>query len=215
MLLSLISVTVTLWVSQAHGQETTCDPPTIANGLYVPNETTYRLEDVVTYRCDSGFSPLSQGNKTRCTDGGWKPLPRCVLESCEFPEIKHGVLYREDVYRTHFPTAVGQWYYYTCDDYYVNPLTQLNWDRITCTPEGWSPTVPCLRKCVFNYLEHGYSPPDGQTYLQGQSASVTCHPDYSLPNRQTTMTCTENGWSPPPRCIKKKAPPRYNLFMIF
>ncbi|XP_036913424.1 complement factor H-like isoform X2 [Sturnira hondurensis] len=78
MLLSLISVTVTLWVSQAHGQETTCDPPTIANGLYVPNETTYRLEDVVTYRCDSGFSPLSQGNKTRCTDGGWKPLPRCV-----------------------------------------------------------------------------------------------------------------------------------------
>ncbi|XP_045693628.1 complement factor H-related protein 3-like isoform X4 [Phyllostomus hastatus] len=149
MLLSLISVIVTLWVSQAHGQETTCDPPTIAHGLYTQNRTKYRLEDVITYRCDNGFSPLTRRNETRCTDGGWAPPPRCI------------------------------------------------------------------RKCVFNYLEHGHSPPDGQTYLQGQSVSVTCHPDYSLPNQQTTMTCMENGWSPPPKCIKKKAPPRYNLFMIF
>ncbi|XP_045693625.1 complement factor H-like isoform X2 [Phyllostomus hastatus] len=208
MLLSLISVIVTLWVSQAHGQETTCDPPTIAHGLYTQNRTKYRLEDVITYRCDNGFSPLTRRNETRCTDGGWAPPPRCI-------QIKHGVLYREDVYRKHFPTPVGQWYYYACEDYYVTPLTQLNWATITCTPEGWSPKVPCLRKCVFNYLEHGHSPPDGQTYLQGQSVSVTCHPDYSLPNQQTTMTCMENGWSPPPKCIKKKAPPRYNLFMIF
>ncbi|XP_053518524.1 complement factor H-like [Artibeus jamaicensis] len=77
MLLSLISVIVTLGVSQAHGQETTCDPPTIPNGLYAPHRTKHRLEDVITYRCDNGFYPSSRGNTAKCTDGGWAPPPRC------------------------------------------------------------------------------------------------------------------------------------------
>ena len=58
--------------------ETTCDPPTIANGFYAPNRTKYRLEDEITYRCDNSFAPASRGNKTRCTDRGWRPSPRCI-----------------------------------------------------------------------------------------------------------------------------------------
>ncbi|KAM5302062.1 uncharacterized protein AAES06_002743 [Glossophaga mutica] len=77
-LLSLIGVLVTLWVSRAHGQETTCDPPTLTNGLYTPLRTKYRPEDVITYHCVNGFSPSSRGNKTRCTEGGWTPPPRCI-----------------------------------------------------------------------------------------------------------------------------------------
>ncbi|XP_036913399.1 complement factor H-related protein 3-like isoform X2 [Sturnira hondurensis] len=140
MLLSLISVTVTLWVSWAHGQ----------------------------------------------------------VKPCEYPEIKHGKLLRAR--REYFPLAVGQWYYYSCDDNYMTP-TDRPWGYITCTRDRWSPEVPCLRKCVFNYLENGHYPRHEQKYLQGQSIRVTCHPGYSLPNQQTTMTCTENGWSPPPKCI--------------
>ncbi|XP_053769407.1 complement factor H-related protein 3 isoform X7 [Desmodus rotundus] len=200
MLLFLITVIVALWASRAHGQETTCDPPTIANGFYAPHRTKYRLEDEITYRCDNSFAPASRGNKTRCTDRGWRPSPRCILKPCEFPEIKHGDLYREDRYRPYFPASVGKRYFYTCDDNYVTPA-ESNWNHITCTPEGWSPKVPCIRKCVFSYLENGYYPSYEQNYLQGESVRVFCHPGYSLPHQQTTVTCTESGWAPPPRCV--------------
>ncbi|XP_045040414.2 complement factor H-like isoform X4 [Desmodus rotundus] len=133
MLLSLITVIVALWASRAHGQETTCDPPTIANGFYAPHRTKYRLEDEITYRCDNSFAPASRGNKTRCTDRGWRPSPRCI--------------------------SVGQWYYYSCDDNYVTPVTQLNWAEIICTPEGWLPDIPCLRPVCRRHLPSWLQPP--------------------------------------------------------
>ncbi|KAM5302063.1 complement factor H-like [Glossophaga mutica] len=201
MLLSLIGVLVTLWVSRAHGQETTCDPPTVANGLYTPLRTKYRPEDVITYRCVNGFSPSSRGNTAKCTEGGWTPPPRCSLKPCEYPEIKHGNLYRADRYRGYFPAPVGKWYYYSCEDNYVTP-TEVYWGKIACTPDGWSPEVPCLRKCVAHDLEHGHSPRKEQTHLLGESMRVFCDPSYSLQNQESTVTCTENGWAPPLTCLR-------------
>lgn len=74
-----------------------------------------------------------------------------------------------------------------------------------------------LGKCVFNYLENGYYLKYTQNYLEGESIRVFCHPGYSLQNHQTTMTCTENGWFPPPKCIRvgKKMHLRFRLFVIF
>ncbi|XP_045693623.1 complement factor H-related protein 4-like [Phyllostomus hastatus] len=201
MLLSLISVIVTLWVSWTHGQETTCDPPAIANGVYAPLRTKYRLEDVITYRCDNGLYPSSHGNTAKCTEGGWAPPPRCSLKPCEYPEIKHGYLSWGSSYRGYFPAFVGKQFYYYCDGNYVPP-TRDNWGTITCTTDGWSPDIPCLRKCVANNLEHGHSPPKEQTYLPGESLRVFCHPGYSLQNRESLVTCTENGWSPDLSCLK-------------
>ncbi|XP_015425452.1 PREDICTED: complement factor H-related protein 1, partial [Myotis davidii] len=56
--------------------------------------------------------------------------------------------------------------------------------------------------CIFNYLENGHRPRYELKYLQGTSVHVHCYPGYMLPNKQTSMTCTENGWLPPPRCIR-------------
>ncbi|XP_059533641.1 complement factor H-related protein 3-like [Myotis daubentonii] len=142
----------------------------------------------------------------------WVSWARGQDKPCDFPEIKHGSLHWGDWYRSQFPVLAGQWYHYSCDDNYVT-LSQSKWDRLTCTRDGWTPEVPCRRKCIFNYLENGHRPRYEQSYLQGTSVNVSCYPGYTLQNNQTSMTCTENGWLPPPRCIGKKTGLRSSLFV--
>ncbi|XP_036210509.1 complement factor H-related protein 4-like isoform X1 [Myotis myotis] len=197
----LVTVILTLWVSWARGQEITCDPPLIENSHYIPKRTNYELGQEITYYCTTGFFPSSRGNTATCTDKGWDPPPRCSLNPCELPKLKHGLLYKEDTYRSYFPAPIKQWFYYSCDENYVTPPESF-WHYITCTQDGWTPEVPCLRKCVFNDLKHVRTPPKEQRLLQGQSIKIDCLPGYSLLNPQSTVTCTEKGWSSLPRCIK-------------
>ncbi|XP_068397934.1 complement factor H [Eschrichtius robustus] len=189
------------WAPVPSCKEVTCDPPHIPNGIYTPQLTKYRGEDKIIYECKSGFSPVIQGNVAMCTSHGWSPAPRCSFKPCDFPVIKHGRLHY--AYGEYFPARLGQQFSYRCDQYFV-PSSRSSWDYLTCTPQGWSPEVPCLRQCTFNYLENGHYPDYEKKYLQGETVRVHCYNGYSLQNYQNTMTCTENDWFPPPRCIRVK-----------
>lgn len=189
------------WVPAPSCREKTCDPPHIPNGFYTPELTKYRAEDKISYECKTGFYPAIHGNTATCTGSGWQPAPRCTLKPCDFPVIKHGSLYYP--YRHYFPARVGQEVHYYCDRYYVPPSGNY-WASLRCTREGWSPEIPCLRQCTFNYLENGQVPYREEKYLQGKTVKVSCFNGFSLQNNQNTMTCTENGWSPPAKCVRVK-----------
>ncbi|XP_021523689.2 complement factor H isoform X2 [Aotus nancymaae] len=182
-------------------EEKTCKTPYIPNGFYTPLRTKHRAGDEITYGCVSGFYPTTRGKKVKCTSTGWIPAPRCTLKPCDYPDIKHGRLYYEIIHRVYFPVAVGQYYSYYCDSNFVTPSGSSR-GYIQCTQDGWSPAIPCLRQCYFPYLRNGYDTHSGRNFIQGNSVEVPCHSGYGLSNEQTTVTCTENGWSLNPRCIR-------------
>ncbi|XP_045154228.1 complement factor H isoform X2 [Echinops telfairi] len=191
------------WSPTPACKEVICNPPNIANGFFEPQRITHRSDDEIRYSCKGGFYPTTRGNTALCTSRGWEPVPRCSWQPCAFPKINHGHLHHAERYRPYFPVATGKYYYYSCDSGFVTP-SQSSWEYITCTREGWTPEVPCLRKCHLYEVENGYVYHAQRYYLQGQSVNIRCNRGYSLPNGHTSITCTEQDWSPSPRCVRVK-----------
>ncbi|EDL39524.1 mCG8131, partial [Mus musculus] len=200
-MLLLSNILLTAWLSTAKGEEKTCSLPYIPNGIYTPHRIIHRTDDEIRYECKDGFYPATRSTVSKCTLTGWIPAPRCTLKPCDFPQLKYGRLYYEERLRPYFPVSIGKEYSYYCDNGFSTPSGSY-WDYLRCTAQGWEPKVPCLRKCVFHYLENGESSHWENNYVQGQSVKVQCYNGYSLQNDQDIMTCTENGWSPPPKCIR-------------
>nr|XP_014976366.2 complement factor H-related protein 2 isoform X1 [Macaca mulatta] len=118
---------------------------------------------------------------------------------CDFPKIKHGILYDEEKHKPFSQVPTGEVFYYSCEYNFVSPSKSF-WTRITCTEEGWSPTPKCLRLCFFPFVENGHSESSGQTHLEGDTVQIICNTGYSLQNKENNISCVERGWSAPPKC---------------
>ncbi|XP_041504452.1 complement factor H-like [Microtus oregoni] len=127
----------------------------------------------------------------------------CVAQGqhCDFPQIKNGGLYEKKEQKPDLPVATEKSFEYYCNRGFLPP-SRTYWDRIHCTARGWEPAVPCRRLCGIYHIENGEILQQKGNYIQDESVSVECCPGYSLPNDQDTITCTENGWSPEPKCIR-------------
>ncbi|XP_045154107.1 complement factor H-related protein 4-like [Echinops telfairi] len=179
------------------------NPPKVENGKMISKPMMkYPPEEKVRYECNKHYRLYGEV-EVMCMNGTWTEPPQCKGQPCAFPKINHGHLLHAERYRPYFPVATGKYYYYSCDSGFVTP-SQSSWEYITCTREGWTPEVPCLRKCHLYEVENGYVYHAQRDYLQGQSVNIRCNRGYSLPNGHTSITCTEQDWSPSPRCVRVK-----------
>ncbi|XP_014106249.1 PREDICTED: complement factor H [Pseudopodoces humilis] len=195
------------WNPPPYCTEIVCSPPVISFGNFRPQKDKYTLGNTITVECDAGYHfKVTTGRTTaECTKNGWVPDPACVRKPCDYPPIENGRL--SDSYEYHrryyFPKRFGQTVDYYCLDGYSTP-TGTVWVRITCSERGWFPEPKCLKKCSIRGLENGYFPHHGwdDFYKEGERVRYGCYSDYQAQHEE--VTCTRNGWAPPPRCIRKK-----------
>ncbi|NWW82452.1 CFAH factor, partial [Climacteris rufus] len=194
------------WNPPPYCTEIVCSPPRISSGNFRPQKDKFILGDTITVQCNTGyhFKALTGRNTAECTKNGWVPDPACVRKPCDYPDIENGKLTDTyDRYRHHyFPMRFEQSVYYHCIQGYSTP-SGVDWVLITCTETGWSPEPKCLKKCYVRELENGYFPSRWETfYKEGARVRYGCYNDYQAEHEE--VTCTRNGWSPPPRCTHKK-----------
>ncbi|XP_029329729.1 complement factor H-like [Mus caroli] len=79
-MLLLSNILLTAWLSTAKGEEKTCSPPYIPNGVYAPHRIIHRTDDEIRYECKYGFYPTNGSTVSKCTLTGWIPVPRCTCK---------------------------------------------------------------------------------------------------------------------------------------
>ncbi|NWS19570.1 CFAH factor, partial [Pachyramphus minor] len=205
--------TETGWNPAPYCTEIVCSPPVFRRGKFIPVKGSYKAGDTITIQCDYGyyFKALTGRTTAECTTNGWVPKPACVSKPCDYPVIENGRLTEaHELYRhSYFPMGFGQAVDYRCDEGYSTP-TGNTWHRSFCSATGWLPEPKCRKKCSINQLLNGYFPnPKMGFYQEGERATYACYDNYRTEHKE--VTCTRNGWSPQPRCIREKKCQRINF----
>ncbi|XP_042319418.1 complement factor H-related protein 5-like [Sceloporus undulatus] len=127
-------------------------------------------------------------------------------KQCEYPRIQNGQLYYNEP-EANFPKREGHRLYFRCNNGFL-AANKNYWQAITCTKNGWNPEPKCFKKCdPSQQIQHGrliYL--RMMTFIEGNEISVHCDMGYYPANQQTTFKCTNNGWSPTPRCVAREVP---------
>ncbi|NXK36874.1 CFAH factor, partial [Piprites chloris] len=184
-----------------------CDYPVIENGGLTYAYVRYRYSyfpmgvgQTVEYSCIEGYSTLSgqRWQQILCSERGWLPKPKC-LKSCNGNRIQNGYFPR------HFYTE-GETATYVCNSNY-----QAEHKAVRCTRNGWAPHPRCIREknCPRINFENGYLTSSSRTFRFKEVVWYRCHTGFVTAEGQEEgqTQCQENGWAPPPKCIKScKAP---------
>ncbi|XP_053549739.1 uncharacterized protein LOC128641198 [Bombina bombina] len=199
-LLGIFAACFGLCITQGTNSEISCQKPQISKGVVTNPKNIYKEDDRISYSCNPGFKSERNAEAT-CTGNGWSPEPSCVEIVCYPDRVINGQVTQPKVMYKEGETIKVQ-----CDRGF-----QLEGDANlprTCTKNGWSPPMKCISKMcddpnilhgaitwrtnygfprrILSYIEYycdkGYLPPEKEYYVRS--------------------TCTENGWSPRPRCLR-------------
>lgn len=193
------------WSPTPYCTEVVCFPPTFRNGNFRPQKDRYTEGATITIDCDLGYrySTLTAKNVAKCTSSGWVPAPGCVEKPCDYPAVEN-IRLSGNWQQNYFPMRIGQTIYYRCREGYLTPSEEY-WVHIVCSQGGWKPEPQCLKRCDVGPLENGYIQNNRKRYFkEGERTKYLCNKNYRAENEDGEITCSKNGWSPTPRCIRKE-----------
>ncbi|XP_075567324.1 complement factor H [Pelecanus crispus] len=191
------------WVPDPGCIKKPCDYAPIENGEFMEYYKKYvphvKAGTYVYYQCNTGYSTPSGANHASVTCSGrdWTPEPKC-LKNCKVRELQNGYFSgrQKTVYKE------GERSQYVCNrDYYP----EHEGGEVTCTKDDWLPPPRCVRKkkCQKISFHNGHFI-GRETFNLWENATYRCYAGFLTPEGQDRgeTQCQENGWTPPPKCIK-------------
>ncbi|KAJ7400062.1 hypothetical protein BTVI_108795 [Pitangus sulphuratus] len=159
----------------------------------------YSFGQVVNFECNAKYKLVGAKEIICSSNGRWSDdMPQCQEVVCSPPVIQHGIFGPEKPSYEEGDTINVE-----CNSgYRLTALTGRS--TAECTKNGWVPIPACVQICKAKQIQNG-SVPKFQTrrpYKEGDTAAYTCHSGYQTEHEE--VTCTRNGWSPHPRCIREK-----------
>lgn len=60
-----------------------CSAPNLKDGYFIPVQESYTHDESITYSCDAGYKPRTEGwwATITCDNGEWSDDPQCVGEN--------------------------------------------------------------------------------------------------------------------------------------
>ncbi|XP_053490546.1 coagulation factor XIII B chain isoform X3 [Ictalurus furcatus] len=191
------------WVSSfilAENQEIKCLPPEIPHGFTNPDKE-YKENNILQYSCEKGYNPRP-GNP-RCTKYGWSIKPECEsVITCLLGSPTTGVVSTKPIGKNIF--LAGEYVEIICSKkYWIFGTKQVS-RNIKCQEDGkWEFRPVCEdTTCEYPKGEHLLNNPPNfkRIYKSGENTWYRC--EYGYQCTAESITCTENGWEPEPRCIE-------------
>ncbi|XP_028831769.1 complement factor H-related protein 1-like isoform X2 [Denticeps clupeoides] len=206
----IVLILLSVWpdrIARAQSLGRDCPRPTLENGYFTPDESTYKHDDKIYYACNQGQKPISEGwwANVVCNDGKWSPYPLCIGENdCIAPNVPHAKLIN--------PVQEG-WYGngnsagFVCERGY-----EIITDSSTSCQNGrWTSLPTCTRKP----FSCG-SPPQVENaiiqqkyediYEEYSTVAYACGDLYQLEG-QSVVQCKNAQWQVAPKCVKKGIQP--------
>ncbi|CAK8684025.1 unnamed protein product [Clavelina lepadiformis] len=183
-------------------------------GSFTPNQDIYVVRDVVSFRCDGGYTLQGAQSVTCGNDGSWSaPFPTCEAVLCDplTPPDKGDLFPTQDEYE------VNSHITFSCDEGYVRVGAR----RVFCQDDGtWSDDVPLCSAVTCSPLTaptNGRLSPDQDLYDVDQRIDFECEEGYLINGAETVFCQTSGRWTDEePTCeaitCSKPDQPRFGSF---
>ncbi|XP_038614260.1 complement factor H isoform X2 [Tachyglossus aculeatus] len=186
-----------------------CERPKLENGIFVTATSIFKENERLQYSCNPGYYYKERGDAI-CKESGWNPHPSCTEILCNRPSLANGVFRPDkDKYRADEEIELQ------CNQGFQAPPEG---KKAKCTNSGWIPSPRCsFRPCDRPEIENGEMYKNYDLYWDltrtqypaqiGVTKYYRCNHHFRSAHRTdysgwTTIECTENGWSPTPKCLR-------------